>query len=146
MTYLSLFDDIYVAYRLKSDSDIVKGYDTYPMVAKTTPKNTLTIKTANSQDWTDFSVITDPPLVSSSSTVPTNTPTTGLVNLGTGTSQSLVFTLKGLFADVTTFDATPATPITDNWGLLIMMNSKIALPSASLTLTQASVSTLTISG
>jgi hypothetical protein len=52
MTYISLFDDIYVAARLKSDTDIVKGLDTIPLVAKTTPKNTLTISTSNSKDWT----------------------------------------------------------------------------------------------
>lgn len=51
MTYISLFDDIYIAARLKSDTDIVKGYDSDPLVAKSTPKNTLTIATSNSKDW-----------------------------------------------------------------------------------------------
>jgi hypothetical protein len=53
MTYISSFDDIYIAAKLKSDTDIVKDYDTYPLVAKSTPKNTLTISTSNSKDWDD---------------------------------------------------------------------------------------------
>ncbi len=53
MTYISLFQDIYIAAKLKSDTDIVKGYDEYPLVAKSTPKNTLTIATSNSKDWDD---------------------------------------------------------------------------------------------
>jgi len=53
MTYISLFDDIYIAAKLKSDTDIIKGYDDYPLVAKSTPKNTLTIATSNSKDWDD---------------------------------------------------------------------------------------------
>ena len=64
MTYLSLFDDLYIAYRLKSNSDITKGYHATPIVATSMPKNTLTIKTANSMDWTDYVTNTDP-LISS---------------------------------------------------------------------------------
>ena len=45
MTYVSLFDDIYIAAKLKDNTDIVKGYDDYPLVAKSTPKNTLTLTT-----------------------------------------------------------------------------------------------------
>jgi hypothetical protein len=50
---MSLFNDIYIAARLKADTDIVKDYDTLPLVAKSTPKNTLTISTSNSKDWDD---------------------------------------------------------------------------------------------
>lgn len=64
MTYLSLFDDLYIAYRLKDNSDITKGYHTTPIIATSMPKNTLTIKTANSKDWTDYSTNQNP-LVSS---------------------------------------------------------------------------------
>lgn len=64
MTYLELFSDLYVAYKLKGDSDILKGYDTTPIVATSMPKNTLTIKTSNSKNWADFSSNQDP-LVSS---------------------------------------------------------------------------------
>ena len=53
MTYISLFNDIYIVAKLKKDTDIVKGYDDYPLVAKSTPKNTLTLSTSNSKDWDD---------------------------------------------------------------------------------------------
>lgn len=56
MTYLQLFNDLYIAYRLQSDSDITKGYDTMPLVATSMPKNTLAIKTCNSKDWTGYSI------------------------------------------------------------------------------------------
>jgi hypothetical protein len=48
MTYLSLFQDAYIAAQLKEDTDIIKGYDTYPLLAKSMPKNTLKIATSNS--------------------------------------------------------------------------------------------------
>jgi hypothetical protein len=32
MSYISLFSDIFVAARLKSDTDIVNGYDTHPLI------------------------------------------------------------------------------------------------------------------
>ena len=64
MTYLEQFNDLYVAYRLKEDSDIIKGYLETPLVATSMPKNTLAIKTSNSKDWADFTTNTNP-LVSS---------------------------------------------------------------------------------
>jgi len=64
MSYISLFSDIFIAARLKADTDIINGYDTYPLVAATTPKNTLSILTSNSQDWTDY-VTNSNPLISS---------------------------------------------------------------------------------
>ena len=76
MTYLEQFNDLYVAYRLKSDSDIIKGYRETPLIATSMPKNTLTIKTSNSKDWTDFSSNTHP-LISSALTTAT-APTKGL--------------------------------------------------------------------
>lgn len=54
MTYLELFNDLYIAYRLKASSDITKGYDTNPLITTSMPKNTLTIKTCNSKDWTGY--------------------------------------------------------------------------------------------
>lgn len=86
MTYISLFQDIYIAAKLKSDTDIIKGYDTYPLLAKSTPKNTLTLSTSNSRDWNDATTTTVP-LISSVSGAASFTPGTGLVS---GNSQSLV--------------------------------------------------------
>lgn len=64
LTYMGLFNDVYIAARLKSSSDIVKGYDSTPLVSASVPKNTLTITTVNSKDWTDY-VSNQKPLVSS---------------------------------------------------------------------------------
>lgn len=87
MTYISLFQDIYIAAKLKSNTDIVKGYDDYPLLAKSTPKNTLTLLTSNSKNWNDAST-TSVPLVSSVSGA-SGTFTPG-VGLNAGTSQSIV--------------------------------------------------------
>jgi hypothetical protein len=111
-----------VAFRLKASSDIVKGYDFYPLVAKTTPKNTLIIKTSNSKDWTDYSTYT--PLVSS--TLATSGSASGAsLSKVSGTYQSLIFSMKAPFSDVSKAITTPSTPITNNWGFLIMMSPKI---------------------
>lgn len=48
LTYISLFTDIYCAVLIPQNTDIVNGYGTLPLVATTTPKNTLTITTSNS--------------------------------------------------------------------------------------------------
>ena len=132
LTYISLFSDIYVAARLSSDSDIAKGLDAYPLIAKTTPKNTLTISSSNSKDWTYFnpSVV---PLVSSIDGGANNTASTGLKQGGT-TEQSLIFSLQGIYSHVTTFSNLAATPITDNWGMYIMMNHKIAKGTSTVAL------------
>ena len=84
------------------------------------PKNTLTITTSNSQNW-----VTDDlkPLISSSTTIGSKTPTSSLV-VDPATDQSLILHLKAPFGKVTTMD--PAnTNIPDKWGMLIMMNPKI---------------------
>lgn len=67
MTYLQLFPDLYIAYRLKSDSDITKGYLTTPLIATSMPKNTLAIKTCNSKDWNGFTSNTNPVISSAAS-------------------------------------------------------------------------------
>lgn len=74
MTYLQLFSDLYVAYRLKSDADIIKGYLATPLVATSMPKNTLVIKTCNSKDWSGYSLNTNT-IASSSTTSGTIVPT-----------------------------------------------------------------------
>lgn len=67
MTYLQLFPDLYIAYRLKSPSDITKGYLSIPIVATSMPKNTLAIKTCNSKDWSGYSLNTNS-MISTSTT------------------------------------------------------------------------------
>lgn len=79
LTYMGLFSDVYIAARLKSSSDIVKGYDSTPLVSPSVPKNTLTITTVNSKDWTDYT-LNQKPLVSSVITAtPSNTASGGLL-------------------------------------------------------------------
>lgn len=78
MTYLEQFKDLYIAYRLKSDSDITKGYVSTPLIATSMPKNTLAIKTCNSKDWTGYLSKSDTNIVVSSSTTDTRTATEGL--------------------------------------------------------------------
>lgn len=135
MTYISLFDDIYIAAKLKSDTDIVKGYDTYALLATSTVKNTLTIATSNSKDWED---LTDSnPVISSIddlSGLTGNNPGSGLKKKGT--DQSLVFGLNAPFADVTSASSVPATAIPDNWGMIIMMNPKIKYTGTTLTINE----------
>ncbi len=128
MTYISLFQDIYIAAKLKSNTDIVKGYDTYPLLAKSTPKNTLTIATSNSKDWVDSATLTVPLISSASGASVTYTAGTGL---NSGTSQSLIFKFKAAFEDVTSASTTPATVIPYNWGMYIMMSPKIKFNSGS---------------
>lgn len=128
MTYLSLFDDVYIAAKLKSDTDIIKGYDQYPLLAKSTPKNTLKIITSNSKDWTDN--VTDlNPLVSSTTATSGITSGNGLKSI-TGTSQSLIFGLKAPYADVTKTSSISGTAVPYNWGMLIMMSPKIKFNSS----------------
>lgn len=133
MTYISLFQDIYIAAQLKSNTDIVKGYDTLPLVAPSTPKNTLTITTSNSQDWTDY--VTDiNPLVSSTSVAASNVPGTGLKTVS-GSTQSLILGMKAPYASVTTTGAGSGTVATNNWGMMIMTNPLISFnPSSTFTL------------
>ena len=133
LTYMSLFTDIYCAVLIPRNTDIVNGYDTLPLVATTAPKNTLTITTSNSNDWTDF--VTDTlPLVSSTTAVNSNVPGSSL--LVSALSQSLVFSFSALYSSVTSTSSTTATPITNNWGMLIMMNPSITLDTTpSLVLT-----------
>lgn len=94
MTYISLFQDIYIAAKLKGNTDIVKGYDEYPLLAKSTPKNTLTLLTSNSKDWNDATTTTVPLVSSVSGASGSFTPGSGLKS---GTSQSIVLELKAAY-------------------------------------------------
>ena len=132
---MNLFTDIYCAVLIPQNTDIVNGYDTLPIVATTTPKNTLTITTSNSQDWTDY-VTNQLPLVSSVTGSNTNTPATSLIQ-STTIPQSLVFSFKAPFSSVTTFSSAPATTITNSWGIMIMMSPSISFDTA----TSATIST-----
>jgi len=132
---MNLFTDIYCAVLIPQNTDIVNGYGTLPLVATTTPKNTLTITTSNSQDWTDY-VTNQNPLVSSVTGSNTNTPGTSLIK-NSGAPQSLVFSFKALFSTVTTFSSTTGTVITNGWGMMIMMSPSIAFDTA----TSATLST-----
>ena len=118
MTYLEQFKDLYIAYRLKENSDIIKAYRSTPLIATSMPKNTLTIKSSNSKNWFDSTSAN--PIVSSSSSG--TTPTQGL--RVEATVQSLIFNMKAPYGDVTSVDQAELT-IPDNWGMLIMMNPKI---------------------
>ena len=122
LTYIKQFTDIYCAVLIPQNTDIVNGYGTLPIVATTTPKNTLTITTSNSQDWSDF-VSNQHPLVSSAATN-TNTPGTSLIQ-DTTNPQSLIFSWKAAYSSVTTFASTANTAITNDWGIMIMMNPSI---------------------
>lgn len=123
MTYINLFTDIYCAVLIPQNTDIVNGYGTLPLVATTTPKNTLTITTSNSQDWTDY--VTDTkPLVSTATGGTTNTPGDSLIQ-DAATAQSLVFSWKAAYSSVTSFSQSPGTTITNDWGIMIMMNPSI---------------------
>lgn len=133
LTYINLFTDIYCAVLIPQNTDIVNGYGALPLVATTTPKNTLTITTSNSQDWSDFATDTNP-LVSSTATSASNAAGTSL--LASNNYQSLIFSMKAGFSTVSSFDATPATTITNNWGMMIMMNPSIAFDAnATMTIT-----------
>ena len=123
MTYINLFTDIYCAVLIPQNTDIVNGYGTLPLVATTTPKNTLTITTSNSQDWTDY-VTNTKPLVSSVTAATTNAPADSLVQ-DPATAQSLVFSWKASYSSVTSFAQTSGTVITNDWGIMIMMSPSI---------------------
>jgi hypothetical protein len=120
---MNLFTDIYCAVLIPQNTDIVNGYGTLPIVATTTPKNTLTITTSNSQDWTDY-VTNINPLVSSVTGSNTNTPGASLIQ-NIATAQSLVFSFKAPFSSVTTFSSTASTAVTNGWGMMIMMSPSI---------------------
>lgn len=137
MTYLQLFPDLYIAYQLKGNSDITKGYLSTPLIATSMPKNTLSIKTYNSQDWTGYALNTNP-VLSSSTTSGILTTSEGL-KIQAGTNQALVFSMQALYSTVTSVSSS-ATTITNNWGMLIMLNPKIKLNAASVTLTESSLS------
>jgi len=129
LTYINLFTDIYCAVLIPQTTDIVNGYGAIPLVATTTPKNTLTITTSNSQDWSDYTTNTNP-LISSTTTMNSFAAGASLVSNPT-TSQSLIFSLKAPYSTVTYANAAAATPIADNWGFLIMMNPLINFPTGS---------------
>jgi len=128
LTYMNLFTDIYCAVLIPKNTDIVNGYDTLPLVATTAPKNTLTITTSNSNDWADFTGGNLNPLVSTVAAATTNTPGTALfVN---NSPQSLVFSFKASYAQVTQTSSTANTAIPNNWGMLIMANPSIKLDNS----------------
>lgn len=134
MSYISLFSDIFIAARLKADTDIVNGYDANPLVAQTTPKNTLSISTSNSQDWTDFTTNSNP-LISSTTATSGYVAGTGLKQ-NVGTKQSLIFSLKAAYSTVTS-TSSGASSVTNNWGMMIMMSQNIAYDNTSaVTLSQ----------
>ena len=89
------------------------------------PKNTLTIKTANSKDWTDYVTNTNP-LISSTTATSGYAAGDGL-RLESGTDQSLIFSLEAPYTDVTSYASTSGTVIDDNWSFQILMNPKIKL-------------------
>jgi len=133
LTYINLFTDIYCAVLIPTNTDIVNGYDALPLVATTAPKNTLTITTSNSNDWTDF-VTNQNPLVSSTATASSNTPGSSL--LVNTAAQSLVFSFEAAYSSITQTASTAATAIPNQWGMLIMTNPSIVQASTpALTLT-----------
>lgn len=136
MTYLQQFQDLYIAYRLKSDSDIAKGYKSTPLIATSMPKNTLTIKTCNSKDWTGYTGQSDTNIVVSSSTTDSRTATEGL-RVETS-AQSLIFNLKAPYSEVTSVSSS-ATSVTNIWGMYIMMSPKIQLNGGTVSINQSSV-------
>lgn len=144
MTYLSLFNDLYIAFRLKTDSDIAKSVHATPLVASSTPKNTLTIQTVNSMDWTDY-VTNQNPLLSSTTAISGNSPGEGL-RVEAATNQSLIFSLKAAYADITSYSSAGGTVIDDNWSLQILMNPKIKLNDAVPVLSESSATSLVVSG
>jgi hypothetical protein len=138
LTYIGLFNDIYIAARLKASSDIVKGYDSTPLVSLSVPKNTLTITTVNSKDWTDYITSTAPLVSSDMSGSQTITSTGGLL-LGGTTGQSIIFNFKALYSDITNFSSVSGTNLTNYAGLMIMMNPLISVSSGTTVTLQQSV-------
>lgn len=139
MNYISLFSDIYVAALLKVNTDIVNGYDAMPLVAETTPKNTLSISTKNSQDWSNY--VDGYPLISSTPATSGIVPGTGLKQ-NAGVKQSLIFGLQSPYASVTGFSSTLGTSITNNWGMIIMMSPNITYDNLSPTVLSQTSNTL----
>ena len=129
---MSLFTDIYCAVLIPQDTDIVNGYGAIPLVATTTPKNTLTITTSNSQDWSDYVTNTNP-LISSSATANSNTAGTSL--LVSSSAQSIIFSMKVPYTSITSTSTSAATAITNNWGMMIMMSPSIKKTTGTLTVT-----------
>lgn len=106
------------------------------------PKNTLTIKTSNSKNWADF-VTNQNPLISS-----TSTPGYGSTNslqVMPSTDQTLIFSLAAPFAEVSSLSQAD-TPITDNWGMLIMFNHKIKANDPTIILHENPSNTLSVEG
>lgn len=136
---MSLFTDIYCAVLIPQDTDIVNGYGAIPLIATTTPKNTLTITTSNSQDWSDYVTNTNP-LISSSATLNSNTPASSL--LTSGSAQSIIFSMKVPYGIITNTATSAATPITNNWGMMIMMSPSIKKTTGTLTVTESSATQL----
>ena len=64
------------------------------------------------------------PLVSTASGGSTNTPGDSLIQDAVN-AQSLVFSWKASYTSVTSFASTSGTPITNDWGMMIMMNPSI---------------------
>jgi hypothetical protein len=85
------------------------------------PKNTLVIKTSNSKDWTGGASNTQA-MISSDTTADALMPTEGLKV--SDVNQSLIISIQAPYSDVTNALQNSST-ITDNWGMLIMMSSKI---------------------
>jgi hypothetical protein len=63
------------------------------------------------------------PMVSSTSAASSNTPGSSLIS--SASYQSLIFSLNAAFNTVSNFSTAAATTITNNWGMLIMMNPSI---------------------
>ena len=138
LTYINLFTDIYCAVLIPQNTDIVNGYGAIPLIATTTPKNTLTITTSNSQDWSDFVTNTNP-LVSSTSTASSNTPGASL--LSSSSYQSLIFSFNAPFLSVSNYSINSSTTITNNWGIMIMMNPNIGFDSNATVTIKESIAT-----
>ena len=140
---MNLFTDIYCAVLIPQSTDIVNGLGALPLVATTTPKNTLTITTSNSKDWSDYATNINP-LVSSTSASASTVPGSSLVT-DAATDQSLIFSLKAPFADVSTVSSTGGTSIPNNWGFMIMMNPLITFDNAATpVITEGSTTQLTM--
>lgn len=141
---MGLFSDVYIAARLKASSDIVKGYDTTPLVSASVPKNTLTITTVNSKDWTDYTTNLKPLVSSVIGATQTNTASGGLL-VGGSSDQEIIFTLKAPYASITNFSSAANTNLTYSSGLMIMMNPLISNSSAAITLKQESTNDASVS-
>lgn len=92
-------------------------------------KNIISIKTCNSKDWTGYATANINSINSNSHAVVSSDvlPATLVAKEGlqpSDANQSLIFSMSAKFSEVTSTNITN-TSITNNWGMLIMMNSKI---------------------